>query len=114
LTLTVNVIVTECVNVPLVPVTVITNVPVVAVAEALNVIVDVPVPPETRFTLTGLNAAVVPLGGVDADNVTVPVNPFNEVRVIVEVPLVPRIIVTDVGDALMLKSGGAAIVTVNA
>ena len=89
------------------------KVPVVAVPEALNVIVDVPVPPETRVTVTGLNAAVVPLGGVDLDNVIVPLNPFSEVNVIVDVPLPPCKIVTDVGEALMLKSGGAVVVTVS-
>jgi hypothetical protein len=88
------------------------KVPVVAVGAALKVIVDVPVPPETRVTVTGLNVAVVPAGGADLVNVIVPLNPFSEVNVIVEVPLVPWMIVTVVGEALMLKSGGAVVVTV--
>jgi hypothetical protein len=65
------------------------KVPVVAVAEALKVMVDVPVPPEARVTLAGLNAAVVPLGGVELDNVIAPLNPFRDVNVIVDVPLLP-------------------------
>jgi hypothetical protein len=102
-----------CVIVPLVPVIVMTKVPVVAVPEALNVMVDVPVPPETRVTVTGLNVAVVPLGGVVLVSVIVPLNPFSEVSVIVDVPLLPCRIVTVVGEALMLKSGGAVVVTVS-
>jgi hypothetical protein len=90
-----------------------TKVPVVAVPEALKVIVDVPVPPETRVTATGLNVAVVPLGGAVLVNVIVPLNPFSEVNVIVDVPLPPCMIVTDAGEALMLKSGGAVVVTVS-
>jgi hypothetical protein len=91
-----------------------TKVPVVAVPEVLNVMVDVPVPPETRVTMAGLNVAVVPVGGAVLDNVIVPLNPFSEVNVIVDVPLPPCMIVTVVGEALMLKSGEAVVVTVNA
>lgn len=59
---TVSVIVAECVRVPLVPVIVMVNVPVVAVGDAENVMVDVPVPPETSVTVVGLKVPVVPLG----------------------------------------------------
>ena len=111
--MTVSVIVTECVNDPLVPVTVMMNVPVAALPEAVKVRTDVPVPPDVSVTLIGLKVAVVPLGGADLDNVIVPANPFNDVKVIVELPLVPWMIVTEVGDALILKSGGAVVVTVN-
>lgn len=112
--LTVSVIVVECDSVPLVPVIVMVNVPVVAVLEVVKVIVDVPVAPETRVTLTGLNAATVPLGVADAESVIVPLNPFNDVSVIVDVPVLPWMIVTEVGDALVLKSGGGADATVSA
>jgi hypothetical protein len=96
------------------PVTVMVKVPRVAVGEAVNVIVEVPVPPETMATEAGLKVAVVPDGGALLLRLTVPLNELSEVIVIVEVPDVPWIIVTDVGDALMLKSGGAVVVTVSA
>ena len=74
--------------------------------------VECPVPPETMVTLIGLNDAVVPLGVADADRVIVPLNPLREVRVMVDDPLVPWRIETDVGEALMLKSPAAGAVTV--
>jgi hypothetical protein len=88
-TLTVSVIVVECDSVPLVPVTVMTKVPVAAEPDAVKVMVECPVPPETTVTLTGLNDAVVPLPVPVAVSVIVPLNPFNDVNVIVEVPLLP-------------------------
>lgn len=88
-TLTVSVIVVVCDSVPLVPVMVMVKVPVVADPEAVKVIVDLPVPPETSVTLTGLNDRVVPLGVADADKVIVPLNPLSDVKVMVDVPLVP-------------------------
>jgi hypothetical protein len=93
---------------------VIVNVPVVAVVVAENVIVDVPVPPETRVIDAGLNVAVVPAGVAELDSVIVPLNPLSEVNVIVDVPVPPWIIVTVVGEAVMLKSAVGAGVTVNA
>ena len=88
-TLTVRVIVVVCDSVPLVPVIVMTKVPVVAEPDAVKVMVECPVPPETTVTLTGLNAPVVPLGVAEAESVIVPLNPFKDVNVIVAVPLVP-------------------------
>jgi hypothetical protein len=90
-----------------------TKVPVAAEPDAVKVMVECPVPPETMATLTGLNDAVVPLPVPVALSVIVPLNPFNDVNVIVDVPLVPWRIVTEVGDALMLKSGGAVVATVS-
>ena len=95
------------------PVTVMVKVPVVAVVEAENVRVDVPVPPEASVTVAGLKVAVVPVGGVDLDNVTVPANPFVDVNVIVDVAELPWRTVTELGEALMVKSDGAGAVTVN-
>jgi hypothetical protein len=87
---------------------VIENVPVVAVLEAVKVTVLVPVPPEARVTDPGLKLTVVPLGGAEFDNVTVPLNPFREVNVTVEVADDPCCTLTLLGEALMLKSGVAA------
>jgi hypothetical protein len=58
-------------------------VPPVAVAAAVNVNVLVDVP---GF---GLKLAVTPLGRPEAENVTLPLNPFVGVIVTVLVPLVP-------------------------
>jgi hypothetical protein len=89
-----------------VPVTVTVTVPVVAVLLAASVNVLVPV------VLLGLNDAVTPLGTPDADRLTLPVNPFCGVAVIVLVPLLPRVMATLLGDAEKLKSGCAAAFTV--
>jgi hypothetical protein len=89
------------------------NVPVVAVGDATKVRVEVPVAPEARVTVTGLKLAVVPLGDADAERVMVPLKPFNDVRVMVDVAEEPCRTVTELGDALMLKSG-FTVVTVRA
>lgn len=94
--------------------TVMVNVPVVAVVDAVNVRVDVPVPPEANVTVAGLKLAVVPLGGAEFDSIIVPLKLFNEVSVTVVVPEEPWLTVTEVGETLRLKSGGAGAVTVNA
>jgi hypothetical protein len=65
-------------------------------------------------TEVGLKLAPTPDGKTDAPKLTVPVNPFCEVTVIVLVPLFPWVTVTLVGDAEMLKFGWAAAVTVSA
>ena len=75
------------VKLPEVPVTVTVAVPVVAVLLAVNVNVLVLV------VLAGLNDAVTPLGRPEAAKVTLPVNPFCGVTVIVLVPAAPCTIV---------------------
>jgi hypothetical protein len=90
---TVNAIVVVCVRLPDVPVIVTVAVPVVAVPLAVNVSVLVLV---VGF---GLNDAVTPVGKPDAASVTLPVNPFNGVTVIVLVPVPPCTIVTAAGEA---------------
>lgn len=66
--------------------------------------VDVPEVP--RVTLVGLSAQVSPVDGdTEDDRVTVPVNPWIELTVIVEVPVAPAVIVTFVGLAVTVKSG---------
>jgi hypothetical protein len=99
---TVRLTVVVCVKLPEVPVIVTVAVPVVAVALAVKVSLLVVVP---GF---GLKAAVTPLGNPDADIVTLPLNPFSFVIVIVLVPPAPPcVIVTLVGDAASEKFGAA-------
>lgn len=75
------------------PVIVTVEVPVVALPLAVSVKVLVPV---VGF---GLNAAVTPSGRPDAASVTLPLNPFCGVTVIVLAPVPPCTMVSDVGDA---------------
>jgi hypothetical protein len=96
--LTVRVIVVVCVKLPEVPVTVTVTVPVGVALLVVNVSVLVPV---AGF---GLNAAVAPLNPV-ADRLTLPVNPFDGVMVIVLDPWLPCVTLTLLGDADRLKSG---------
>jgi hypothetical protein len=101
---TVRLIVVVWVRLPDVPVMVTVAVPPVAVAAAVNVNVLVDVP---GF---GLKLAVTPLGRPEAENVTLPLNPFVGVIVTVLVPLVPWTSVKLPGDAEMLKLGTAVTV----
>lgn len=99
LLVTVRLNVVVCVRLPDTPVMVTVDVPVAAVALAVSVNVLVEV---VGF---GLNPAVTPLGRPEADKVTLPLNPFNGVTVMVLVPVLPCATVTLVGFALRLKSG---------
>src|SRR5215467_15814860 len=74
-------------------------VPVVAVLLAVRVSVLV--------LVVGLvpKLAVTPEGNPDADNVTLPVNPFTGFTVIVLLPLLPWVMVRLLGDAESEKSG---------
>ena len=111
---TVSETVAEWVRLPPVPVIVMENVPVVAVVDAVKVTVEVPVPPEARVTVAGLNVTVVPLGGAELVSVIVPLNAFNDDKVTVVVPEDPRCTVTELGETLTLKSGVDGAVTVSA
>ena len=62
----------------------------------------------------GLNAAVTPLGRPDAARVTLPVIPFWGVTSSVDVPEAPWITVSEAGEALRVKLGGAWPVPLNA
>jgi hypothetical protein len=101
----VNVIVVECVRLPLTPVTVTTKVPVcVCPPLPVNVRVDVPVPPDATVTEDGLKLALTPVGSGPVESVIVPLNPLKDVIVIVvDVELVLAMFRLE-GDALMLKS----------
>jgi hypothetical protein len=96
---TVSEILVWFVKLPDEPVTVTVNAPTVAVALAVNVTVLVVV---AGFVL---NDAVTPLGKPDADKLTLPLNPFCGVTVIVLVPLAPCVIVKLLGDAERAKCG---------
>lgn len=104
--LTVSAIDVVAVRLPEVPVTVTVDVPVVAVALAVKVSTLVPV--------VGLvpKAAVTPLGNPDAASVTLPVNPFTSVTVIVLLPLLPCVTVRLLGEAESVKLAVAAPVSV--
>jgi hypothetical protein len=95
--LTASAIVVLAVRLPDVPVIVTIAVPVAAMALAfrVNVLVEV-----VEF---GLNVAVTPLGSPDAASVTLPLNPFSAVTVMVLVPSPPCTIDTLVGEATKAK-----------
>jgi hypothetical protein len=75
--------VVACDNPPDAPETVTVTVPVAAVLPAVSVNVLV------FAVLAGLNDAVTPLGRPDADKLTLLLNPFCAVTVMLLVPLVP-------------------------
>ena len=54
--------------------------------------------------LVGLKVHVSPAGETDEVSATVPVNPLTGATVIVEVPAIPALTVTLVGDAATVKS----------
>ena len=83
LLVTVSEMVVVAVRLPEVPVIVTVDVPVVAVLLAVNV--------TTLDPVVGLvpNAAVTPLGRLEAARVTLPVNPPTSVTVMVSVALLP-------------------------
>jgi len=85
-------------------------VPVAADAETVTVKVDVADPPEVRVTEVGLNVAVTPVGAPETDRLTVPVKPYSDVTVMVEVPEEPGAMVREVGEADIEKSGAALTV----
>lgn len=53
----------------------------------------------------GLNEAVTPFGKPEADRVTLLLNPFRWVTVMVVFPLLPRAIFKELGESERLKSG---------
>src|ERR1019366_1849708 len=79
----VNVIVVVAVNVPELPRIVTVTVPAVAEVPAVSVNVLLPV------VGLGVKTAVTPAGKPEAESVTLPVNPFWPLTVIVSVPLAP-------------------------
>lgn len=100
---TVRATVVVWVRAPLVPVTVTFVVPVVAVLEAVKVRVLVVV------VEAGLKLAVTPVGRPLAESVTVPVNPFTGVIVIVLLPVAPCATLTALPDS---EKSGVFLTTV--
>src|SRR5580700_475669 len=98
---TVRAIVVVAVKLPDVPVMVTVAVPVVAVLLAVSV--------RTLEPVVGFvpNAAVTPLGKPDAARVTLPLNPFTSVTVMVLVPLLPWVTVRLLGESESVKLGVA-------
>ena len=104
---TVNAMVALWVSDPEVPVTVTVALPVVAVAEAVSVSVEVALPFAGGVTGFVENAAVTPLGSPVALSVVAELNPFRLVMVMVLVPFEPCVMVMELGEAAMEKSGVA-------
>ncbi len=69
----------------------------------LTVSVEVALPPDVKVTLAGLRRAVSPLDATDARE-TVPENPPREVTVIVDVLVIPGVMLTVAGFAVIVKS----------
>ena len=109
--LTVRVRLTECDIPPPVPVMVTVEVPVAADEVAVSVRVEDPEPGAAIDA--GLKLALTPEGRPDADNDTAALKPPETVVEMVELPEVPCVTETDVGEALMVKFGVGAAVTVN-
>ncbi len=106
--LTVKLRVVVFVSVPEMPVIVTTTVPVAAVLPAVRLSELV------VAVVAGLKVAVTPDGKPDADKLTLPVNPFCGVTVMVlGLPVAPCMSVKLAGDAPSVKFGDAAAVTVS-
>ena len=84
------------------------DVPVVAVPEAVSVSVELALLLAGGVTGLGENAAVTPLGKLEALSVVAELKPFRLVMVMVLVPFPPCVTVTDDGDAPIVKSGVTA------
>ena len=102
---TVRVMVVLCVVEPDVPVTVTVTVPVAAEEEAVSVSVEFTLPLAGGVTGFGEKAAVTPLGKPVALRVVAELNPLRLVIVIVLVPFDPCVMVRELGEAPMVKSG---------
>jgi L-lactate permease len=102
---TVRLMVVLAVVEPEVPVMVTVAVPVVAVEEAVSVRVDVTLPSEAGVTGLGEKEAVTPEGRPLALSVVEESKPFSLVMVMVLVPLLPWVTVTEEGEALTVKVG---------
>jgi len=92
-----------CVTPPPVPVTVIVLVPLVAFLPTAIVMTDDPVP--GAGIGLGLKPTVTRLPCPEADNEIAELKPFKAVVLIVELPELFRATVSELGEALMLKSG---------
>ena len=99
---TVSVMVVVLVSAPEVPLIVTVAVPAGAVLLAVKVTTLVEVVEFRRIDCV-LNEAVTPLGRPEADSVTDPVKPFRLVCVMVLLPLLPGLTISEVGEAERVK-----------
>ena len=83
--------------------------PVVADDDAVSVSVEVALPFAGGVTGLVENAAVTPLGKPVALSVVAELNPFRLVMVMVLVPLEPCVMVRELGEAAIEKSGVAVV-----
>src|SRR5215470_3209725 len=97
--LTVRVSVVVRVRVPEVPVTVSVKVPVAAALPAVTVSVL------AEVALVGLKFAVTPEGRPEIDRFTVPLKPLTGLTLMVLVPMLPCVMVSELGEADRVKSG---------
>ena len=105
---TVKAMVALWLSAPEVPLMVTVVEPVVAVPDAVNVSVEVALPFAGGVTGLVEKAAVTPLGNPEALRVTAELKLFRLVIVIVLVPLPPCVMVSEEGDAPIVKSGVGA------
>lgn len=96
---------TECVRLPLVPVTVSVRVPVVALLPTATDKVELPEP----VTDVGLSVVVTREPCPVTLRVTAPENPFNAAMVTVALPVEPRVTVMLAGESVMVKSALGAL-----
>jgi hypothetical protein len=96
---------------PPVPVMVMVEVPAAAVAATVKVSVELPDPGAAMEV--GLKAAVTPLGRPDADRAIAELKPPETAVVMVDLPVLPSAIDTEVGEAASVNAGVAAEVTVS-
>ena len=107
---TVSEIVAVWVNPPPVPVTVMVYVPVAVVEATARVAVDVPEPGAAMDV--GLKLTVTPVGWPLAVSAIAELKPPETAVVMVELPLLPCVTDTEVGEAAIVKAGTGAEVTV--
>lgn len=110
--MTVRAIVALWLSEPEVPFTVTVTFPSVAVAEAVNVRVEVTLPLAAGVTGLEENAAVTPVGRPVALRVVGELKLSSLVILIVLVPLPPRFTLTEAGEALIVKFGDEVALTV--
>ena len=84
----------------------------VAVVEATAIVMlEVPAPGAAMDV--GLNAAVTPVGRPDAERAIAALNPPETAVVMVDLPVLPCVTETEVGEAESVKAGTGAEVTVS-
>ena len=77
--------------------------------DAATVMVIVELPEPGAAIEAGLKATVTPVGWPEAESATAALKPPETVVEIVTLPAVPWVIVVEVGDAAMVKSGAVTV-----